>query len=105
MTSTTSADNGKLVQDIKAVVADAEAILRATAGQTGEEVAELRATMAARLADAKTRLVAVEEAVVEKARLAAKATDEYVHDNPWQSVIIAGGIGFLIGYLASSRKD
>ncbi len=105
MTSTTPADNGKLVQDIKAVVADAEAILRATAGQTGEEVAELRASMTAKLADAKARLVEVEEAVVEKARQAAKATDEYVHENPWQSVIIAGGIGFLIGYLASSRKD
>ncbi len=103
MTTTTDTNSEKLVQDIKSVVADAEAILRATAGQTGEEVAELRATMTARLADAKARLVAVEEAVVEKAKLAAKATDEYVRDNPWQSVIIAGGIGFLIGYLASRR--
>lgn len=103
MKTPATTNNEKLVQDIKSVVADAEAILRATAGQTGEEVAELRATMTARLADAKARLIAVEEAVVEKARLAAKATDEYVHDNPWQSVIIAGGVGFLIGYLASRR--
>lgn len=103
MTTPSNANSEKLVQDIKSVVADAEAILRATAGQTGEEVAELRASMTAKLADAKARLVAVEEAVVEKAKQAAKATDEYVHDNPWQSVIIAGGIGFLIGYLASRR--
>ena len=105
MATPATSNNEKLVQDIKSVVADAEAILRATAGQTGEEVAELRATMSARLADAKARLIAAEEAVVEKARQAAKATDEYVHDNPWQSVIIAGGIGFLIGYLASSRRN
>jgi ElaB/YqjD/DUF883 family membrane-anchored ribosome-binding protein len=103
MTSTTANDSEKLVQDFKSVVADAEAILSATAGRTGEEVAELRATMVAKLADAKARLVAMEEAVVEKAKLAAKATDEYVHENPWQSIIIAGGIGFLIGYLASRR--
>lgn len=103
MTTNTGNNSEKLVQDIKSVVADAEAILRATAGQTGEEVAELRATMTAKLADAKARLIAVEEAVVEKAKLAAKATDEYVHENPWQSVIIAGGVGFLIGYLASRR--
>lgn len=103
MTTSVTTNNEKLVQDIKSVVADAEAILRATAGQTGEEVAELRATMTAKLANAKARLVAVEEAVVEKARQAALATDEYVHDNPWQSVIIAGGVGFLIGYLVSRR--
>jgi ElaB/YqjD/DUF883 family membrane-anchored ribosome-binding protein len=96
-------NNQKLIHDIKAVVSDAEAILSATAGQTGEKVAELRASLLARIADAKANLVAAEQAVVEKARLAAKVTDEYVHENPWQSVIIAGGVGFLIGYLVSRR--
>lgn len=102
MTNPTT-DNEQLVQDIKAVVADAEAILSATAGKTGEEVAEMRATVSAKLADAKARVMEMEEAVVDKAKQAAKATDEYVHENPWQSVIIAGGIGFLIGYLVSRR--
>lgn len=103
MSAPAESNNEKLIHDIKAVVSDAEAILSATAGQTGEKMAELRATMVARLADAKARLVAAEEAVVEKARQAAQATDEYVHENPWQSVIIAGGVGFLIGYLVSRR--
>lgn len=103
--STPTATNEKLIADIKAVVSDAEAVLSATAGQTGEKVAELRASLMAKIADAKEKLVAAEEVVVEKAKQAAKATDEYVHENPWQSVIIAGGIGFLIGYLAASRRD
>jgi ElaB/YqjD/DUF883 family membrane-anchored ribosome-binding protein len=50
-------------------------------------------------------LISEEQALVEKAKQVAKATDEYVHGNPWQSVIIAGGVGFLIGYLASSRRN
>jgi ElaB/YqjD/DUF883 family membrane-anchored ribosome-binding protein len=104
MVTTTKSNNEKLVQDIKAVVSDAETILSATAGKTGAEVAELRATVTAKLADAKARLIAMEEAAVEKAREAAQATDQYVHENPWQSVIIAGGVGFLIGYLASRRS-
>jgi len=103
MGSPAETSNEKLITDIKAVVTDAEAILSATAGQTGAKVAELRASLTARLSDAKAKLVAAEEAVVEKAKLAAKATDVYVHENPWQSVIIAGGIGFIIGYLASRR--
>ena len=105
MTTPVTSPKEKLIQDIKSVVVDAEAILRATAGQTGEEVAEMRAAMMARLDDAKVHLIAVEEAMMEKARQAAKVTDEYIHENPWQSITIAGGIGFLIGYLMSSRRD
>ena len=103
MSTSSGTNNEKLVSDFKAVVADAEAILSATAGQTGEKVAELRAKLMNRLASAKDKLIAAEEVVVDKAKEAARATDDYVHDNPWQSVIIAGGIGFIIGYLASRR--
>lgn len=103
MSTTSATNNEKLVSDFKAVVADAEAILSATAGQTGEKVAELRAKLRDRLANAKDKLIAAEDIVVDKAKQAARATDDYVHDNPWQSVIIAGGIGFIIGYLASRR--
>ena len=31
------------------------------------------------------------------------ATEEYVQANPWQSVGIAAGVGFLIGLLATRR--
>jgi|LakWasMet14_LOW5_FD_contig_21_319292_length_437_multi_4_in_0_out_0_1 ElaB/YqjD/DUF883 family membrane-anchored ribosome-binding protein len=103
MGTVSDTNNEKLISDIKSVVSDAEAILSATAGQTGAKIAELRASLTTRLADAKAKLVSAEEVVVEKAKQAAQATDEYVHENPWQSVIIAGGIGFIIGYLASRR--
>jgi len=105
MSTNVTLSNEKLVQDIKAVVADAEAILSATANQAGEGMTELRASMLSRLTNAKDRLMEVEEAVVKKTRQAVKATDEYIHENPWQSVIISGGVGFLIGYLVSSRRD
>lgn len=103
MSGINETNNAKLVSDFKAVVADAEAILSATAGQTGEKVAEMRVALMAHLANAKDKLIAAEEIVVDKAKQAARATDDYVHDNPWQSVIIAGGIGFIVGYLASRR--
>ena len=98
-------NNEKLVKDVKAVVADAEAIMRDTAGKTSKELTELRASMTERLEAAKARLVEVEEAAVDKAKEAARVTDEYVHENPWKSAIIAGGVGFIIGYLASSRRN
>src|SRR5690606_33678375 len=58
----------KLMADLKLVVADAEALLQATAGQAGEGVAELRARVQASLSQAKDGLINVQHAVVEKAR-------------------------------------
>lgn len=93
----------KLVDDLKNVVADAEEILRATAGVAGEKMAELRERVGERLSDAKVRLADAEAVLVDRTRAAARATDTYVKENPWQAVGIAAGIGLVIGILASRR--
>ena len=93
----------KLVTDIRAVIADAEEILLATADQTGEKIASLRARIKERVLDARIRLDAAEEVLIEKTRAAARATDDYVHENPWQAVGIGAGIGFLLGLVLGRR--
>jgi ElaB/YqjD/DUF883 family membrane-anchored ribosome-binding protein len=94
----------KLMQDLRVVVADAEELLRATAGQAGEKVSAARERIQENLASAKERLVAAERAVVEKTKQAAKATDEYVHENPWKAVGIAAGVGLVVGMLISRNR-
>jgi len=91
------------VNDIKAVIADAEEMLSATAGQAGEKIESLRARVQARLHDAKVRLVEAEALLVAKTKAAARATDAYVHESPWVAVGIAAGVGFLIGAIVSRR--
>jgi len=91
------------VNDIKAVIADAEEVLSATAGQVGEKMETLRARVQARLHDAKLRLVEAEALLVAKTKAAARATDAYVHESPWVAVGIAAGVGFLIGAIVSRR--
>jgi len=93
----------KLVSDIRAVIADAEDILKVTADQTGEKIANLRARIQDRLLDARIRLSNAEEVLVEKTRAAARAADDYVHDNPWQAVGIGAGVGFLVGFILGRR--
>ena len=95
------ASKEKLIADFEALIADTEELLGATANQGGEKISALREKMVDRLSDAKARLIAAERTVIEKTRAAAKATDDYVQGNPWQSVAIAGGVGFLLGFLAT----
>ena len=93
----------QLIHDFKAVVADAEALLKATAGQGGEAMATMRSKVEASLATAKAKMTDAEAALVAKTRAAAKATDEYVHGHPWQAIGIAASVGVVIGLLIGRR--
>jgi ElaB/YqjD/DUF883 family membrane-anchored ribosome-binding protein len=93
----------QLVADLKTVMLDAEALLKATSSQTGEKVQEVRAKAEQSLQAARARLTEIEDEALKRAREVAEATDEYVRENPWQSVGIAAGVGLLIGLLLSRR--
>lgn len=93
----------QLISDFKVVVADAEALIKATANQGGEALANLRSKAEKSLSVAKVKLADAQEALVEKSKVAAKATDEYVHENPWKSVGVAAGVGLVIGLLIGRR--
>lgn len=103
MSELTTVQKDKLMADLQLVLADAEALLAATAGDAGAGVAELRNRVQATLSSAKTGLIEAQAAVVDKAKAAAKVTDEYVHENPWKSISIAAGAGLLIGLLLGRR--
>jgi ElaB/YqjD/DUF883 family membrane-anchored ribosome-binding protein len=100
---TTDVNKEKLVADLKVVVADAEELLRATASQAGEKVSAARERIQASLAAAKVKLTEAERALLEKTKQAAKATDDYVHENPWRAVGIAAVAGLVLGVLISRR--
>jgi ElaB/YqjD/DUF883 family membrane-anchored ribosome-binding protein len=93
----------ELVGDLRAVVADAEELLKATASQTGERIAAARAKAEESLKAAKARLAEEEEGVMEKAKAAAKATEDYVRANPWRAVGIAAAVGLILGILVARR--
>jgi ElaB/YqjD/DUF883 family membrane-anchored ribosome-binding protein len=93
----------QLVADLKTVMTDAEALLRATSAQTGERIQEARARAEASLKQAKVRLNEMQDEALKRAREAATATEEYVRDNPWQSIGIAAGVGLVLGILLSRR--
>ncbi|HWS05980.1 MAG TPA: DUF883 family protein [Burkholderiaceae bacterium] len=99
----TLATKEKLAADLRLVIADAEELLQITSNQTGEKVAELRARMGENLRVARAKLSEADAALRDKAREAARATDDYVHENPWRSIGIAAGAGLVVGLLIGRR--
>jgi len=93
----------KLTSDLRIVIADAEELLRATAGQMGEKAVVARERIQESLRVAKDKLSRAEEAMVDKTKAAARATDDYVHDHPWGAVGIGAAVGLVLGLLISRR--
>lgn len=96
---TTQEANEQLTGDLKAVVRDAEDLMKATASQTGEKISEVRSRLAAAVESAKATCQRLEE----KAVAAAKATDHAIRQHPYESIGIAFGLGLLIGVLVSRK--
>lgn len=100
---TKSGARDQLMNDLKSVIQDAEAWLRHGGQLTGEEFQAAKAKFERTLHNAKDDLVRMEETVVERTREAAKATDEYVKENPWKAVGVGAAIGLVVGMLISRK--
>jgi ElaB/YqjD/DUF883 family membrane-anchored ribosome-binding protein len=89
----------QLMSDLKNVIADAQAWLSHGGQLSGEELKAAKA----KLIKAKEDLIRFEEAAVEKAKVAAKATDDYVKENPWKAVGFGTAVGVVIGMLIARK--
>lgn len=82
----------RIVKDMRAVIVDAEDLLKATASQTGERIEKARARAEESLRVARERMKDV-----------GLDIDEQVRNNPWATVGIAAGVGLLLGLLIGRR--
>lgn len=82
----------KLVQDLKAVVGDAEDLLKATANQGGEQIARIRARAEESVRVARARMKDV-----------GGDLDAQVRENPWTAIGVAAGVGLVLGILLGRK--
>jgi ElaB/YqjD/DUF883 family membrane-anchored ribosome-binding protein len=85
--------------DMGQLAEDAQALMSATADVAGDKVTAARKRLAAALETAK----AVAAKIRDKTIAGAKATDEAVHEHPYQAIAIGVGVGVVVGYLLSRR--
>lgn len=95
----------KLVSDIKAVVDDADQLLKEVANSAAEEFAGARTRFEAKMGEAKSRLHDARVTATSNACGAVNATQDYVRQNPLKffAVIAAGLIAVLCLSCRSSR--
>jgi ElaB/YqjD/DUF883 family membrane-anchored ribosome-binding protein len=101
-------EKDKLIQDFNEVVTDAEQLLKAVASAGGDRLQGLRTDVEHGLQAAKARLAEVERKAAAQAKVLARGTDAYVHDNPWRAVGIAAAaaaaLGLLLGLLINRSR-
>ena len=85
--------------DMDALAEDARELMAATADVAGEKVSAARKRLAAALERAKE----IAGNVRDKAIAGAKATDEAVHQHPYQAIAIGVGVGAILGFLIARR--
>jgi ElaB/YqjD/DUF883 family membrane-anchored ribosome-binding protein len=93
----------ELMDDLRNVVADAEALLAATAHDASDRAREARSRTSDSLEQARKRLEDLESEIKARATAAADEADAFVRGNPWRAVGIAAAVGVLVGVLLGRR--
>ena len=89
-------ESGRLAEELKQLVNDAEALLREG---LSNGAAEAQARAQESIADLRERLAGLEQQLNARAR----QVDEYVRENPWQAVAVAGGLALILGLIMARR--
>ena len=103
MIDSTEDARNKMVDEFSAVLTEAEDMLKRAASETGDKAKDLRSQVEAKLLAAKLRMQELQGQAIDRAKETARATDDYVHDNPWQAIGIAAVVGFVVGLLMNRR--
>lgn len=83
---------GKLMDELRSVITDAEELLRVTADQGGAKVQEVRERAEESLRAAREHLQGT-----------GRQLDSQVREHPWAAVGVAAGIGLIVGVLLSRK--
>ncbi|HEY7804374.1 MAG TPA: DUF883 family protein [Orrella sp.] len=102
-TAEQDAQDARLVDPIKDALDQAEDLLREAAGASGEKADELREQALETLRRSRLALHDVQDSLLDRGRQAARLTDDYVHERPWQAATVAGVAGLLLGLLIARR--
>ncbi|OLL29644.1 hypothetical protein BTH42_21715 [Burkholderia sp. SRS-W-2-2016] len=91
-----------IAAELRTLLGELESTL---ADGTHADAVELRGKLRTQLDSARARLNDTRDAVRERAGVAISGADDYVHENPWQTIAIVGGLALIAGALFASSRS
>ncbi|MDQ7981397.1 DUF883 family protein [Paraburkholderia sp. SARCC-3016] len=91
----------KIVEDLNVLLTDSEEMLRLVAQLPGEGVGALRERLRTHVDTLQAALADAQVAAQRGYRSATVQTERYVRLNPWRSLGIAAGVGFVLGVVVA----
>jgi ElaB/YqjD/DUF883 family membrane-anchored ribosome-binding protein len=98
------ADRARLLGHLRVAVSDAEQWLSSAAKDGTADIEYAKNEFKQTLHAAKADLLKLEDSMLARGKLAARATDAYVHGNPWQAVAAGAALGLLAGWLIAAQQ-
>ena len=98
------ADRERLLSHLRDAVTDAEQWLSTAIKDGSADIEHAKAAFKETLQTAKTDLLRLEDSMLARSKLAAKATDTYVHDHPWGAVAVGAAVGLLAGLVIGAKQ-
>ena len=92
-----------ITQEFQNFVADIEDLIKASTSLTGDDLARAKANLSARVAAARAFVEEMPGTMSDRARKSVKVADDYVREQPWQTVGVGAAVGLLIGFLLGRR--
>jgi ElaB/YqjD/DUF883 family membrane-anchored ribosome-binding protein len=99
----TDRNRENIIDEFSGMLGEAEDMLKRAADETGEKARDLRSQVETKLLHAKLRLQELQGQAMDQAQQAARATDDLVHDYPWQAIGIAAAVGFVAGLMINRK--
>ena len=90
-------------KEVHDFIADVEDLVKDATTMSGDELAKAKSTLSDRIASAKESLAGFGNAAAAKARVVARDTDTFVHEQPWKAIGISAVIGLLLGVVLARR--
>lgn len=94
----------RLVRDLNALATDVDKLVKASAENANEAMADARERIESLLGTSKQNLENARLCAIEEAKSVAQSTNDYLRDNVWTAVGLAGAVGFVLGTMVSHRS-
>jgi len=90
---------GRRASQLQKFFDDVEELLKRVSNVGDQEISRLRYRVESSINHARAATREGTRMAVESTRKAAKATDDYVHENPWKAIGVTAVMGLLLGAL------